>query len=67
MVLVAGEREKVALEGSADTVPPAQPATASNTGGKIIAARPRVSLRAFVQDSPRLRGESAERSAIWIL
>ena len=44
MELAPGVMEKVAFEGSAVTPPPAQPATASMRGGRIIAVRRRGSL-----------------------
>jgi hypothetical protein len=64
IVPVPGDKLKVALEGSAVTPPPAQPATARSMGGKSIAASRSGRLRVFAQASPQLRWERAERSAI---
>src|SRR5580658_1928757 len=64
IVLVPGERLKVELEGSAVTAPPAQPATASSTGGKSIAASRRGSFRVRAHVSPGLRAVRAAPAAI---
>src|ERR1700677_3225551 len=61
---VPGDKLNVALEGSAVTPPPAQPATAKTMGGKSIAASRSGCLRVFAHASPQLRWERAERSAI---
>lgn len=64
MVLVPGDRLKLALLGSADTTPPAQPATPSRTTGRSAAARRSLSARLAARASSGFRSLRAKQGSI---